>query len=149
MDINGTLVVRTGVGVIRQAKPKSDKSNRIIAVPPFAAEVIRARLARIGSAEEDHLLFFTRNGTPLTPHNVRRTFREMLKSVGLDGVDITPHAFRRTGATLIANEVDMEAAADVLGHSSPAITRAHYAEPCRLTDPRSEQVMQHLAPETD
>jgi integrase len=147
LDINGTLVVRTGVGVIRQAKPKSDKSNRIVAVPAFAAEVIRGRLARIGGAPEDHLLFFTRNGTPLSPHNVRRTFRGMLKSVGLDGVDITPHAFRRTGATLIANEVDMEAAAEVLGHSSPAITRAHYAEPNRNVDPRSAHVMQRLAPE--
>ncbi|MFE7843561.1 tyrosine-type recombinase/integrase [Microbacterium sp. NPDC057407] len=147
VDINGTLVVRTGAGVIRQAKPKSDKSNRIVAIPAFAAEVIRARLARIGGASDDHLLFFTRNGTPLAPHNVRGSFRGMLESVGLDGTDNTPHAFRRTGATLMANEVDMAAAAEMLGHSSPAITRAHYAEPYRKVDPRSAQVMQRLAPE--
>ncbi|WP_109211288.1 MULTISPECIES: site-specific integrase [Microbacterium] len=83
----------------------------------------------IGKANSEHLLFFTRKGTALAPHNVRRTFREMLESVGLDGVEITPHAFRRTAATLLTNKIDIETAAGVLGHSSTATTREHYAEP--------------------
>ncbi|WP_109211306.1 MULTISPECIES: hypothetical protein [Microbacterium] len=44
--INGTLVVRKRVGVIRQPKPKTDESNRVVAVPSFAAEVIRRRYWR-------------------------------------------------------------------------------------------------------
>lgn len=149
VEISGTLVVRTGVGVTRQPKTKTDESNRVVAVPVFAAEVIRRRLVRLGGAHDEHLLFFSRNGTPLAPHNVRRTFRDMLKSVGLDGVEITPHAFRRTGATLIANSLDIETAAQMLGHTSTATTREHYAEPDRRVDSRSAGVLQRLAPEAD
>ncbi|GAA1997144.1 site-specific integrase [Microbacterium pumilum] len=149
VDINGTLVVRKGNGLIRQPKPKTDDSNRVVAVPAFAAEVIRRRLARLGGADDHHFLFFTRNGTPLAPHNVRRTFRGMLKSVGLDGIEITPHSFRRTGATLITNEVDIETAAEVLGHSSTATTREHYAEPDKTVNPLSAAVLERLAPRAD
>ncbi|TFD68179.1 hypothetical protein E3T50_13430 [Cryobacterium gelidum] len=46
-------------------------------------------------------------------------------------MDITPHSFRRTGATLLANELGMQAAADMHGHTSTSTTKAHYAEPDR------------------
>ncbi|WP_157681780.1 tyrosine-type recombinase/integrase [Microbacterium pygmaeum] len=146
VSVNGTIVVRKGVGLIRQPKPKTDDSNRVVSVPPFAAGIIERRLAALAHADEDHLLFHTRNGTPLAPHNARRTFRAMLKSVGLDGAEITPHAFRRTGATLIAREVNIEAAAEVLGHSTTATTKEHYAEPDRSASPVSATVLQKLAP---
>lgn len=146
IDINGTIVVRNGRGVIRQAKPKTDESNRLVAVPAFAAAVIRRRLVGLAGAHDDHLLFYTRTGTPLAPHNARRTFRAMLKSVGLEDLDITPHAFRRTGATLIARETNLEAAAEVLGHSTTGPTKEHYAEPSRTANPVSARVLQWLAP---
>jgi len=41
-------------------------------VPSFTAEVLRARLSRVASDDPDHLIFFSRNGTPLTTNNVRR-----------------------------------------------------------------------------
>lgn len=149
IDINGTIVVRKGRGVIRQSKPKTDESNRLVAVPPFAAAVIRRRLVGLAGAPDDHLLFHTRTGTPLAPHNARRTFRAMLRSVGLEDVDITPHAFRRTGATLIARATNLEDAAEVLGHSTTAPTKEHYAEPARTANPISARVLQGLAPDTD
>lgn len=149
IDINGTIVVRKGKGVMRQPKPKTDESNRLVAVPPFAAAVIRRRLVGLAGATDDHLLFYTRTGTALAPHNARRTFRSMLKSVGLEDGDITPHAFRRTGATLIARDTNLEAAAEVLGHSSTAPTKEHYAEPAHTANPVSARVLQELAPESD
>jgi integrase len=104
VHVSGTVIVRKGAGVVRQPHPKTHESNRVVAVPPFAAEVIRQRLTTIGAKDAEHLLFFTRNGTPLAPYNVRRVFREILRNAGLEGLEITPHAFRRTGATLLANE---------------------------------------------
>ncbi|WP_194396400.1 tyrosine-type recombinase/integrase [Microbacterium atlanticum] len=146
LHICGTIVVRKGVGVVRQAKPKTDESNRVVAIPAFAAAVVRRRLARIAGDDPDHLLFYSRKGTPLAPHNVRRTFREILKIAGLEGADITPHSFRRTGATLLANELGIETAADVLGHTSIKTTKDHYAEPDRSVDPMPAAVLEKLAP---
>ena len=105
VNISGTLVVHNGAGVHRQAHPKTHESNRVIAVPQFAADVIRQRLTLIDPEDTEHLLFFSRVGTPLTPYNVRRTFRGMLRKAGLEGMEITPHSFRRTRATLLANEL--------------------------------------------
>lgn len=50
IDINGTIVVRKGRGGTRQPKPKTDESNRLVAVPPFAAAVIRRRLVSLTEA---------------------------------------------------------------------------------------------------
>lgn len=148
VHVSGTVIVRKGAGVVRQPHPKTHESNRVVAVPPFAAEVVRQRLILIGAEDGEHLLFFTRNGTPLAPYNVRRVFREILRNAGLEGMEITPHAFRRTGATLLANELGMQAAADVLGHTSTSTTKAHYAEPDRAVKREPAAVLQRLAPPT-
>jgi integrase len=125
VHICGTVIVGTGKGVYRQEHPKTHESNRVVAVPVFAAEVIRHRLALVAGEEPEHLLFFSRRGTPLAPYNVRRSFRLILQLAGLEGMEITPHAFRRTGATLLANELGIQAAADMLGHTSTSTTKAH------------------------
>ncbi|KQM83662.1 hypothetical protein ASE68_10930 [Agromyces sp. Leaf222] len=150
--IAGTIVWRKGAGVSRQSHPKTHESNRLVAVPAFAAEVLRRRLALIPDAEREdheHLLFFTRNGTPLAPYNVRRTFRQILDEAGLGDLQISPHAFRRTGATLLAHELGIQAAADQLGHTSTSTTKEHYAEPDRRVDPLPAQVLQRLAPDEE
>jgi len=147
VSITGTIVVHNRAGVFRQKQPKTPESNRIIGVPPFVVDVIRQRLKLIDPKDTEHLLFFSRTGTPLTPYNVRRTFRGMLRSAGLDGLNITPQSFRRTGATLLARELGLQAAADVLGHTSTSTTKAHYAEPERAVKPEPALVLQRLAPQ--
>jgi hypothetical protein len=47
--------------------------------------MLRRRLALVPADEPQHLLFFTKNHTPLTPNNVRRTLRAALEKAGLDG----------------------------------------------------------------
>ncbi|MGR0221580.1 tyrosine-type recombinase/integrase [Agromyces sp. ZXT2-6] len=147
--VAGTIIVSRGKGVFRQSHPKTHESNRVIAVPPFAAEVIRRRLALIAGENDEALLFHSRKGTPLTPNNARRTFRAILASAGMEDMEITPHAFRRTGATLLANEVGIQTAADVLGHTSTSTTKEHYAEPDRSVNSVAAEVLQRLAPDPD
>ena len=124
----GTLVVIKGRGVYRQDHPKTSSSHRTLQVPDFTAEVLRRRLATLQEADSDHLLFYTRVGTPLAPNNVRRTLRKMLDDAGLSDLKVTPHTFRRTAGTVIARAADVETAADVLGNS-PEVAKKHYIQP--------------------
>lgn len=89
---------------------------------------------------------FSRVGTPLAPYNVRRTSRGILRNAGLAGMDIAEHSFCRAGATLLSNELGMQAAADILGHTSTSTTRAHCAEFDRRVKSEPAKVMQRLAP---
>jgi integrase len=144
--ISGTIVTHRGKGAYRQENPKTAESNRPVAIPAFAADVIAHRLAVTDGMPDDHLLFFTRRGTPLYPHNVRRTFRDILELAGLSGLQIRPHSFRKTGATLISAAAGDQAAADMLGHASVAVTRAHYIERTKEANPRTAEVLEVLAP---
>ncbi len=97
--ICGTIVSPAGKPTHRQAHPKTTKSTRTVSVPSFAAEVLRERLVVVASEDPEHLIFFSRNHTPLTTNNVRRRLRNILSEAGIKGV--TPHSFRRTVATVL------------------------------------------------
>lgn len=134
VSIRGTVVQRKGKGTVRQERPKSDASIRRIPVPEFAAVVLRRRLHSLVGASPDRTIFANRMGGPLSPYNVRRTFREFLVAAGLDGSGISLRWYRRTGATVIARSMGTDAAAAYLGHSSGAITEGHYIEPDATVD---------------
>ncbi|WP_394555156.1 tyrosine-type recombinase/integrase [Agromyces sp. MMS24-JH15] len=98
-------------------------------------------------AVPEQLLFCSKNGTPLIPANVRRQFRKILTLAGLEESGISPHAFRRTGATAaIAHELGLQAAADVLGHTSTAVTKEQYADRDRSVSSKPAEALQRLAP---
>lgn len=134
-SVNGTVVQRKGSGAERQPRPKTDASIRRISVPEFAAVVLRRRIAGMPPNAGNRTVFVSRNGSPLSPYNVRRTFREFLQIAGLSGNGISLRWYRRTGATVIARGIGTDAAAAFLGHSSTAITEGHYIEPDRAVDP--------------
>lgn len=142
--ICGTIVSPKGKPTHRQDHPKTESSNRRVALPSFAAAAIRQRLAIVERTDEQ-LLFHSRNGTPLTTNNVRRQLRVILEAAGIEGV--TPHAFRRTVATTIHRESGVDLAASLLGHSSRDITIEHYIEKNDLVDPRTADALEVLAPE--
>lgn len=131
--VTGTVVQRRGAGTVRQGRPKSDASIRRIPVAQFAADVLRRRLAGVPT---ERTIFANRTGGPLSPYNVRRTFREFLADAGLAGSGISLRWYRRTGATVIARGLGSDAAATLLGHTSTAITEGRYIEPDRTIDPR-------------
>jgi integrase len=132
--VTGTVVQRKGEGAIRQDRPKSEASIRWIPVPEFAAIVLRRRIVGV---DDTVTIFANRKGGPLSPYNVRRTFRDFLAEAGLADSGISLRWYRRTGATVIARGMGSEAAAAFLGHSSTAITEGHYIERTRAsTRPR-------------
>jgi integrase len=129
--VTGTVVERKGQGAIRQERPKSEASIRWIPVPDFAAIVLRRRLTGVSARRT---IFANRTGGPLSPYNVRRTFREFLADAGLAHSGISLRWYRRTGATVIARGMGSDAAAAFLGHSSTVITEGHYIERDRNVD---------------
>jgi len=142
--ICGTIVSPTGGPTHRQAHPKTKASTRVVSVPRFVAEVIRQRLVVVGEESPEHLLFFSRNGTPLTTNNVRRRLRAVLSEAGIEGV--TPHAFRRTVATVLDRASGPDLAAELLGHTSSKITKEHYIQPDEAVDPVTAEILEALAP---
>jgi len=143
--IAGTILSPAGKPTYRQPHPKTQRSTRTVSVPSFTAEVLRARLAKIGAEEPEHLIFYTRNGTPLTTNNVRRRLRAVMDEAGIVGV--TPHSFRRTVATVIDRAGGADLAAELLGHTSSKITKEHYIQPDEAVDPVTAEILEALARE--
>lgn len=144
--ITGTIIALCDRPTFRQDHAKTATSERLVYLPQFAADALRERMAKIEEMDDDHLVFFSRNGTPLTPNNMRTRLRKILADVEIERV--TPHAFRRTVATVMDREAGMDLAASLLGHSSTEITRLHYIERDMKVDPRTAKVLEaHLSPE--
>lgn len=139
VTVSGTLVAIKGKGVFRQDFPKTSNSRRTLEVPEFTAAVIRRRLKILDDKgmDAEHLLFFTRNDTPLSMNNVRRTLRKMLSDAGLGELKVSPHTFRRTSGTVIARATDAKTAAEVMGNTEE-IAQRHYIAP--------EDPVPHTAP---
>ncbi|WP_127125586.1 tyrosine-type recombinase/integrase [Georgenia sp. SYP-B2076] len=142
--ICGTIVSPAGKPTHRQPHPKTAKSTRTVSVPRFTAEVLGQRLVAIVAEDPEHLIFFTRNHTPLTTNNVRRRLRTVLDGAGISGV--TPHSFRRTVATVIDRAGGADLAAEMLGHTSSKITKEHYIEPDEMVNPVTAEILESLAP---
>lgn len=142
--ICGTIVSPAGKPTHRQPHPKTAKSTRTVSVPGFTAEVLRQRLVVAASEDPEHLLFVTRNGTPLTTNNVRRRLRSVMAEAGIEGV--TPHSFRRTVATILDRASGPDLAAEMLGHTSSKITKEHYIEPDEKVNPVTAEILEALAP---
>jgi integrase len=140
--ISGTIVSPSGKPTHRQPHPKTQQSTRTVSVPSFTGAVLRDRLVRMASDEPEHLVFFSRNGTPLTTNNIRRRLRAVLEEAGIEGV--TPHSFRRTVATVIDRAGGAELAAELLGHTSSRITREPYIQPDEAVDPVTAEILESL-----
>lgn len=148
-SVTGTVVQRKGSGAERQPRPKTDASIRRIPVPGFAAQVLRRRIGDMPRDARTRTIFASRSGGPLSPYNVRRTFRDFLQLADLDAVGISLRWYRRTGATVIARGIGTDAAAAYLGHTSSAITEGHYIEPDHAVDPTPAAHLERALRPTD
>jgi integrase len=121
----GTIVYVKGRGYHRQPWTKSDAGYRTLTLPRFAVHVLQQRHAD-ATAGGQAPVFPSRRGTWLSPHNVRRQWRQARQDTGLEWV--TPHTFRKTVATLLDREANTATAAAQLGHASEEITSTYYVQ---------------------
>ena len=139
LRIAGTVVSHRGVPTARQPHPKTDRSNRVIALPRFTTEALRRRLAVMADRSPDALVFQSREGTPLTTANVRRQLRKVLGDAGIEGV--SPHMFRRTVATVINEQASLNLASELLGHTDPKVTVEHYIRRNEHVNPLTAELL--------
>ncbi|UOQ60343.1 tyrosine-type recombinase/integrase [Leucobacter rhizosphaerae] len=126
VSIEATLIVNEAGKLERQKFTKSDAGMRRLTLPPAAALTLQERRA----ASYCPIVFPSSTGTHRWPHNLRREWREAVKGTQFEG--LTPKSFRKAVATLLRDDMGIEAARDQLGHSDERVTKAHYAQ--RLAD---------------
>ena len=117
--LDKTLVVIDGKLDV-QDKPKTDDSIREVKLPPSLV----AQLMQMRVESTNALVFPSVTGTALWDNNLLRQWKEALK--GTPYAKVTPTVFRKAVATLLAEQVGPEAAADQLGHADVAVTKRHY-----------------------
>jgi len=118
--IGGQLVV---------SEPKTARSRRTVPLAPAVVEVLRKHKAtqaaerlRAGNQWRDSgLVFTTELGGPVDPRNLLRVVEVAAKAAKVDGVGV--HTLRHSAAVAwLEAGVHIKAVADLLGHSSIAVT---------------------------
>jgi len=131
LHIRQTLSTLNGKIVLDE--PKTARSRRPYELSGQAIDSLRAhkaaqakgRLAMGKYWTASGLVVVTDFGTPVDPSNFRRVFTRVTQSVGIEGCH--PHELRHTAASLMLSRgVPLHIVADVLGHSSIAVTKDVY-----------------------
>jgi integrase len=139
VTINGTVARSIDGKLVVKETLKTDKSRRELELPVFVVPMLVARAA---GAYSD-LVFPSAAGTPRWPDNLRRDWRAALEGSGY--ASVTPGAFRKAVATLLAEDLGVEAARDQLGHTGFGNLR-HYVEQASRGPASAETVQKLLSP---
>jgi integrase len=119
---------------------------RILALPTWCVEVLRARSQRqadISAAHGDDPVFPSPQGELRDPSNTHSDLRESLAWCGLPWV--TSHVFRKTTATLLDEAgLSARAIADQLGHAQPSVTQNVYMGR-KIASTKAARVLEQLA----
>jgi integrase len=129
----GTLNVRSTIarigGELVCSAPKTTRSRRIVPLHPGIVAMLKRHKAtqaaeRLAAGDQwldCGLVFTTELGTPVEPRNLLRVIETAAKSAGIE--DIGVHTLRHSAAVAwLESGTHIKAVADLLGHSSIAIT---------------------------
>ena len=129
----GTLKVATTLarvnGKLTFSEPKTDRARRTIPLSTAVVAMLKRHKAaqaveklKVGSQWQDcGLVFTTELGAPVDPRNLLRVIEAAAKTAGVEGVGV--HTLRHSAAVRwLERGVHIKAVADLLGHSSIAIT---------------------------
>ena len=120
MRINGRLVI---------SEPKTDRSSRVVPLAPAVVAMLRRHRTaqkqdrmRAGDQWTDSgLVFTTELGGPVDPRNLLRVMESAARTAGIESVGV--HTLRHSAAVgWLESGVHIKAVADLLGHSSVAVT---------------------------
>ncbi|MFF8896080.1 tyrosine recombinase XerC [Streptomyces lydicus] len=135
----GVVTVRQALqrvgGELLIVAPKTQRSARRVALPPECVTALRAQRAQqiadgkaAGDAWKGHghgLVFTTKNGTPIEPRNLNRSFEALCARAEVRRVRF--HDLRHTCASLLHEQgADARMIMEVLGHSSIRVTMDIY-----------------------
>ncbi|MEU0189784.1 site-specific integrase [Streptomyces afghaniensis] len=135
----GVLTVRQALqrvgGELLIVAPKTQRSARRVALPSECVTALRAQRAQqladrkaAGSnwkGTAQGLVFTTKNGTPIEPRNLNRSFEALCVRAGVRKVRF--HDLRHTCASLLHEQgADARMIMEVLGHSSIRVTMDIY-----------------------
>jgi integrase len=120
---------------LRLKVTKTKYGRRTLSLAPSTVDVLRAHLKKqretrislgMGRETPETMVFSTPDGQLLSPDNLSRDWRRLVKARKLPAV--TFHALRHTHASaLIAGGLDVVKISRRLGHSSPKVTLTIYA----------------------
>ncbi|GAA2284828.1 hypothetical protein GCM10010149_32980 [Nonomuraea roseoviolacea subsp. roseoviolacea] len=108
---------------------KTRKSRRTLAMPKRCAEALKLHRERqdvpkkvAGDRWQDNdLVFASKVGTELDSHNVRRSFRAVLKKAGLNAQEWTPREMRHSFVSMLSDAgMPIEASLAWSGTATPA-----------------------------
>jgi hypothetical protein len=125
--LNVRRSLETHKGVTRTKPPKTARSARTIALPPFVIDVLRNEQERSGLRREgaDDWIFTRADGAPWEPGAFSLAFARFIKGAKLPHVRF--HDLRHSFGTLAsASGVDLQTVSRALGHESTAITSHIY-----------------------
>ncbi|WP_280390717.1 site-specific integrase [Nocardia brasiliensis] len=139
--VTGTLVETKGKGTggwIRKPVPKSENGWRGVWLSKYGAAAVRAAIKELEDSQRpnpDGLLFPSRAGTPRSPNNFNRAFRD---ARGTDFEWVTLRTLRRAVSTRVYERTqDGDAARRQLGNTKD-VARTHYTDmPDMAPDHRS------------
>lgn len=130
--IEATVVRVPGAGLTIQEGTKtqrhrSDSSRRVVLLPAWLADRLRARRDALEDVGPDDVVFPSPRGKLRDPSNTTKALRSALDRAGFEWA--TSHTFRRTAATLMDQRgLTAREIAGQLGHASPSITTDVYMD---------------------
>ncbi len=119
---------------------KTTKSRRTLKLPRRCVEALRELKEDQDRAREDvdsespgkPLVFSTSTGTAMSAGNVRRDFRKVLASAGLDESEWTPREMRHSFVSLLSDSgVPIESISRLVGHTNTVVTETVYRQQIR------------------
>ena len=134
---------------------KTRKSRRTLELPVLCVEVLRAhRVAqlqtRVAAGERWaglDLVFSTGLGSPLDAANVRRAFRRVAETAGLDPEAWTPRELRHSFVSLLSSTgLAIEDISHLVGHANTRVTESVYRKELRPVLTRGAGAMDALFP---
>ncbi|MEU8102264.1 site-specific integrase [Nonomuraea muscovyensis] len=132
------------------------KSRRTLAMPKRCVDALKlhrerqdvARKAAGASWQDNNLVFASKVGTELDSHNVRRSFRAVLKKADLNEKEWTPREMRHSFVSLLSDSgIPLENISRLVGHRNTLVTETVYRKQLRPMLLEGAEAMDQLFPD--